>query len=152
MHRQVNALVSAGGSPGKVAHFGNALGEAGLDIEAIGGAEWKHDGPLCLVLREDNQDARDRSETVCDQPQVPWLSFATSASSPPTRPWWPGGAAAAIANSSTSTASLSASRRKAGGGRHGFRPADADDAVSRLTDAGSPRTASIIRTSPTTPT
>ena len=29
---------------------------AELDIEVIGGAEWKHDGPLCLVLREDDQE------------------------------------------------------------------------------------------------
>ena len=60
MHRQVNALVSAGGSPGKLAIFGKALGSAGLDIEAIGGAEWKHDGPLCLILREDGHEAMDK--------------------------------------------------------------------------------------------
>src|SRR5262245_65947103 len=75
MHRQVNALVSAGGSPGKLANFGKALGEAGLDIEAIGGAEWKHDGPLCLVLKEDKQDARDRFAEVCNRLHVPWLTF-----------------------------------------------------------------------------
>jgi hypothetical protein len=76
MHRQVSALVSAGGSPGKLATFGKALGDAGLDIEAIGGAEWGHDGPLSLVLREDDRAAMDKFEAVCTELKVPWLSFA----------------------------------------------------------------------------
>ena len=76
MHKQVNALVSAGGSPGKLATFALALAGAELDIEVIGGAEWKHDGPLCLVLREDNQENRDKFAEVCHQLQVPWLSFS----------------------------------------------------------------------------
>ena len=58
MHRQVSALVSAGSSPGKLAIFGKALGAAGLDIETIGGAEWMHDGPLCLIIDDgDNRAA-----------------------------------------------------------------------------------------------
>ena len=57
MHKQVSALLSAGGSPGKLALFGLALGAADLDIDTIGGAEWLHDGPLTFILKDDGDDA-----------------------------------------------------------------------------------------------
>ena len=76
MHRQVSALVSAGGSPGKLAIFATALGEAGLDIEAMGGAEWVHDGPLCLILRQDGDEAMAMFAEVCKKVKVPWTSYA----------------------------------------------------------------------------
>ena len=76
MHKQVSALVSAGSSPGKLALFGKALGDADLDIETIGGAEWLHDGPLTFILKDDGADAMERFAGVCHQHRVPWLSFA----------------------------------------------------------------------------
>jgi hypothetical protein len=77
MHKTLSSLVSAGSSPGKLANFAKALGAADLDIEAIGGAEWAHDGPLAVVLREDGEDALERFAAVCEELHVPWLSFAT---------------------------------------------------------------------------
>jgi hypothetical protein len=77
MHRQLNALVSAGGSPGKLAAFGKALGKEGLDIQTIGGAEWKHDGPLCLIIKNDGREDLDKFAKVCGRLKVPWMSFAS---------------------------------------------------------------------------
>ena len=76
MHKQVSALVSAGSSPGKLALFGIALGQADLDIETIGGAEWLHDGPLTFILKDDGAAAMKRFEGVCHDHRVPWLSFS----------------------------------------------------------------------------
>ncbi len=75
MHKQVSALLSAGGSPGKLAAFGIALGGSELDIKKIGGAEWLNDGPVTLILREDGEDKRRAFEGVCARLQLPWLSF-----------------------------------------------------------------------------
>jgi hypothetical protein len=135
MHRQVNALVSAGGSPGKLANFGNALGAAGIDIEAIGGAEWQHDGPLVVVLKDDDQATMGRFEEVCAELHVPWLSFVTVAVELEDEPGALGRAAEAIGNINIYGLLV----RKPHGNRAvvdmGFRPSDADEAVSRLAAA-----------------
>jgi hypothetical protein len=137
MHRQVNALVSAGGSPGKLAIFGKALGDAGLDMEAIGGAEWMHDGPLCLTLRHDGSAAMDKFGEVCHELKVPWLSFAIVSVELDDTPGELGRAAEAIGDDINIYRLLV---RKPHGNRAvvdlGFRPADADEAESRLRAAG----------------
>jgi len=136
MHRQVNALVSAGGSPGKLARFGRALGEVGLDIETIGGAEWKHDGPLSLVLRDDSRAAMDSFEAVCTELQVPWMSFVNVSVELDDVPGELGRAAEALDDINIYGVLV----RKPHGNRPvvdlSFRPADADEAVSRLNSAG----------------
>jgi hypothetical protein len=135
MHRQVNALVSAGGSPGKLAAFGKALGEAGLDMEAIGGGEWRHDGTLCLVLRDDDRQAMDKFEEVCDRLHIPWLSFASVSVELDDTPGELGRAAEAIDDINIYGVLV----RKPHGNRAvvelGFAPDDADQAVSRLENA-----------------
>ena len=137
MHKQVNALVSAGGSPGKLATFGKALGDAGLDIEAIGGAEWLHDGPLCLTLRDDSEDARNRFATVCADLHVPWLAFTIVRVELDDEPGSLGRAAEAVGEDINIYGVLV---RKPHGNRAvvdlGFRPGDADTAVDLLRGAG----------------
>ena len=137
MHKQVNALVSAGGSPGKLAIFATALAGAGLDIEVIGGAEWKHDGPLCLVLREDNQVNRDKFAEVCHELHVPWLSFSVVAVEMDDEIGELGRAALAIGDDINIYGLLV---RKPHGNRAvvdmGFAPSDVDTAIDRLTAEG----------------
>jgi hypothetical protein len=135
MHRQVNALVSAGGSPGKLAVFGRALGDAGLDIETIGGAEWKHDGPLSLVLRQDGHEAMERFAMVCSEHHVPWLSFINVEVELDDQAGSLGNAAEALDNINIYSLLV----RKPHGNRAvvdmGFRPNEADEAVTRLNTA-----------------
>src|SRR5262245_36548224 len=52
MHRQVASLLSTK-SPGRLAKLGNALGARGIDIATTGGAEWKHHGPVTLMIKDD---------------------------------------------------------------------------------------------------
>ncbi|HEX5015360.1 MAG TPA: hypothetical protein VFV72_14520 [Candidatus Limnocylindrales bacterium] len=134
MHKTLSALVSAGGSPGKLAEFGKALGAADLDIEEIGGAEWVHDGPLCLVLREDGRDAMDRFATVCNDLHVPWLSFATVSVELNDVPGSLGDAAEVVGDLNIYGVLV----RKPHGNRAvvdlAFQPDQADEAVARLKD------------------
>jgi hypothetical protein len=135
MHKQVSALVSAGGSPGKLANFGKALGAAGVDIEAIGGAEWMHDGPLCLVLRDDGDEGMTKFADVCRELQVPWLSFATVSVELDDVPGRLGEAAEAVGDINIYGVLV----RKPHGNKAvvhlGFERTQADEAVSRLTGA-----------------
>jgi hypothetical protein len=80
MHRQVSSLPSAGGSPGKLGQLGTALGDAGLSIQTIGGAEWKHFGPVVFVLHEDRNNPDDqlvRLSEIMQELQIPWALFRT---------------------------------------------------------------------------
>ncbi len=136
MHRQVNALVSAGGSPGKLARFGKALGDEGLDLGTIGGAEWMHDGPLCLIIKNDGQEERRRFASVCRQLKVPWVSFASVAVELDDVPGSLGAAAEAVGDINIYCVLV----LKPHGNRAmvglGFRPTEADEALSRLEAAG----------------
>lgn len=136
MHKQVSALVSAGGSPGKLARFGKALGDADLDIEAIGGAEWAHDGPLSLILREDNRAAMDRFEAVCTQLHVPWKSFANVSVELDDVPGSLGLAAEAIGDINIFGVLVRKPRGNKAVVDLGFEDGDADEAVKRLRAAG----------------
>jgi hypothetical protein len=81
MHRQLSSLLSAGGSPGKLAQLGEALGAAGIDIATIGGAEWRHFGPVTFIVKEDKGLAPDDQlaafASVMQQVQFPWIALRT---------------------------------------------------------------------------
>jgi hypothetical protein len=77
MHRQVAALIAAGGSPGRLARFGSALGDKRIDIATTGGAEWKHNAPMTLILKEDDHDQIDGFAGVMEKEKFPWLVFRT---------------------------------------------------------------------------
>ena len=53
MHKQVSSLLSAGGSPGKLAKYTRLLANQGVNIRAIGGAEWKGKGAVALLVDDD---------------------------------------------------------------------------------------------------
>jgi hypothetical protein len=136
MHRQVSALVSAGGSPGKLANFGKALGDAGLDIEAIGGAEWGHDGPLSLVLREDNRAAMAKFEAVCKRLDVPWESYANVSVELDDVPGSLGLAAEAVGDINIYGVLVRNPRGNKAVVELGFASDEVDEAVRRLEAAG----------------
>ena len=77
MHRQVAALLAAGGSPGRLARFGSALGDKGIDIATTGGAEWKHNAPITLIIKDDDHDQIDGFAGVMEKEKFPWLVFRT---------------------------------------------------------------------------
>ena len=136
MHRQVNALLSAGGSPGKLAEFGKALGDEGLDLGTLGGAEWKHDGPLCLIIRNDAREERRKFAGVCQRLHVPWMSFASVEVELDDVPGSLGAAAEAVGDINIYCVLV----LKPHGNRAvvglGFDPDQAEEAVRRLRDAG----------------
>jgi len=136
MHRQINAVLSAGGSPGKLAAFGKALGRARLDIQTIGGAEWAHEGPLCLIIKNDGREEFRRFKTVCAELQVPWMSFASVEVELDDVP----GALGAVAEAVGEINIYCVLVLKPHGNRAvvglGFDPAEAESAVTLLKDAG----------------
>jgi hypothetical protein len=78
MHRPVSSPLSGGGSPGKLAELGIALGNARISIRSIGGAEWKHVGPIVFVLHEDkgsDPDQIERLAAVMAGIELPWAIF-----------------------------------------------------------------------------
>ena len=81
MHRQLSALLSAGGSPGKLAQLGEALGAVGIDIATIGGAEWRHFGPITFIVKEDKVlgpvDQLAAVASAMQQLQFPWIAVRT---------------------------------------------------------------------------
>jgi hypothetical protein len=77
MHRQVATLIAAGGSPGRLAKLGNALGKDGIDIATTGGAEWKHSAPITLIIKDDDPAQIDGFAGVMEKEQFPWLVFRT---------------------------------------------------------------------------
>lgn len=132
MHKQVTALLSAGGSPGKLAAFGGALGAAGLNIAMIGGAEWLHDGPVTFVLDKDSQDERRAFEAICERDEIPWLSFVMVAVTLNNEPGELGRAAAAVGDINIYSVIVLDSEDGHAVVGLGIRPSKADDAVSRL--------------------
>jgi hypothetical protein len=136
MHRQVNALVSAGGSPGKLALFGIALGEAGVDIGTIGGAEWRHDGPLSVILKDDSTEQIDAFARVCHDHHVPWLIFRTVGVELNDVPGALGAAADAVGDINIYSVNVLRPHGNKAVVGLGIRPSLVDDAVARLETAG----------------
>lgn len=81
MHRQLSSLLSAGSSPGKLARLGEALGAAGIDIATIGGAEWRHFGPVTFIVKEDKGvapgDQLEAFAKVMHELKFPWIALRT---------------------------------------------------------------------------
>jgi hypothetical protein len=80
MHRQIASLLSTS-SPGRLAKLGSALGARRIDIATTGGAEWKHSGPVTLMLKNDWGTGPDDqfgafAEVMADG-EFPWLVFRT---------------------------------------------------------------------------
>ena len=145
MHKQVSALVSAGGSPGKLAAFGLALGAEGLDIETIGGAEWLHDGPLTLILKDDGDEAMQRFAGVCDQLRVPWLSFSIVAVVMNDVRGELGRAAAAVGDINIYSVLVLEARESTALVGLGIRPKEAEEVARRLRAADPPFEAEVRR-------
>jgi hypothetical protein len=80
MHRQVASLLSTS-SPGRLARLGTALGKAGIDIATTGGAEWKHSGPVTLMIKDDwgtgTDDQMRAFAKVMASEKVPWIALRT---------------------------------------------------------------------------
>ncbi len=57
MHKQLNSLLSNGGSPGKLAEYTRLLAERGENIRAIGGAEWDGRGAVAVLLDDKANEA-----------------------------------------------------------------------------------------------
>jgi hypothetical protein len=53
MHQQLSSLLAAGGSPGQLAKFARQLAERGVNIRAIGGSEWDHQGAVATLIDND---------------------------------------------------------------------------------------------------
>jgi hypothetical protein len=99
MHRQVASLLSTS-SPGRLAKLGKALGAKEIDILTTGGAEWKHSGPVTLIIKDDwgkgdANDLRGFAEVMRDE-EFPWLAFRTIEVELPDRPGSLGAAAEAL--------------------------------------------------------
>jgi hypothetical protein len=60
MHKQVSSLLANGGSPGQLARYARALARAGVNIRAIGGTEWNHQGAVAVLV----DDSIDENELV----------------------------------------------------------------------------------------
>lgn len=64
MHKQVASMLAAGGSPGQLAKYTRLLAQKGLNIRAIGGAEWDHHGAVGTLI--DNDLADDELEALVE--------------------------------------------------------------------------------------
>ena len=56
MHKQVSSVLSAGGSPGKLASFTSIVAGQGANIRAIGGAESEGHGAVALLVEDIDED------------------------------------------------------------------------------------------------
>ena len=139
MHRQVASLLSTS-SPGRLAKFGKALGDNGIDILTTGGAEWKHHGPVTLIIKDDwgkgsANDLRKFAQVMRDE-EFPWLAFRTIEVELRDEPGALGAAAEALDDINVYAVSvLETTGGKATVGL-GVRPTMVAEAIARLTAAG----------------
>jgi hypothetical protein len=139
MHRQVASLLSTS-SPGRLAKLGNALGAKGIDIATTGGAEWKHSGPITLIIKDDwgkgpQNDLASFAEVMRDE-QFPWLVFRTIEVELKDEPGALGKAAQALDDINIYAVNvLKSDGTKAAVGL-GVLPSKVGDAIQRLRDAG----------------
>ena len=138
MHRQVASLLSTS-SPGRLAKLGTALGKRGIDIATTGGAEWKHSGPVTLMIKDDwgapPEDQLYAFAEVMAQEELPWLVFRTIEVRLKDEPGALGGAATALGDINIYAVTV----LKPEGGNAvvglGVRPSQVDVAIQRLRDA-----------------
>lgn len=139
MHRQVASLLSTR-SPGRLAKLGSALGARGINLVTTGGAEWKHHGPVTLMLQDDwgaepHNDLGGFADVMADE-RLPWLVFRTIEVELADEPGALGGAATAIGDINIYAVTLlesSGSRAVVG---LGVRPSHVPEAIFRLRNAG----------------
>jgi hypothetical protein len=139
MHRQVASLLSTS-SPGRLAKLGNALGARGIDIATTGGAEWKHHGPVTLMIKDDwgsdpRNDLGGFADVMADE-AFPWLVFRTIEVDLDDRPGALGKAAAALDD--INIYAVTVLERDADHARVGLgvRPSKVGEAIFRLRAAG----------------
>jgi hypothetical protein len=139
MHRQVASLISTS-SPGRLAKLGNALGARGINIATTGGAEWKHHGPVTLMIQDDwgaepHNDLGGFADVMAEE-AFPWLVFRTIEVELADEPGALGGAAGALGDINIYAVTLlggSAGRALVG---LGVRPSQVGEAIFRLRNAG----------------
>jgi hypothetical protein len=139
MHRQVASLISTS-SPGRLAKLGNALGARGIDIATTGGAEWKHHGPVTLMIKDDwgadpQNDIGGFAEIMA-QEEFPWLIFRTVEVELRDEPGSLGAAATALDDINIYTVTVLKSEGDKALIGLGVRPSQVVAAVTRLRDAG----------------
>jgi hypothetical protein len=139
MHRQVASLISTS-SPGRLAKLGNALGARGIDIATTGGAEWKHHGPVTLMIKDDwgadpQNDIGGFAEVMA-QEEFPWLIFRTIEVELRDEPGALGAAAAALDDINVYTVTILKSEGARALVGLGVRPSQVVPAITRLRAAG----------------
>jgi hypothetical protein len=139
MHRQVASLISTS-SPGRLAKLGNALGARGIDIATTGGAEWKHHGPVTLMIKDDwgadpQNDIGGFAEVMA-QEEFPWLIFRTIEVELRDEPGALGGAAEALDDINIYTVTVLGNEGAKAQIGLGVRPSQVVEAIKRLRGAG----------------
>jgi hypothetical protein len=137
MHRQVASLLSTS-SPGRLALLGTALGDNKIDIKTTGGAEWKHSGPITLIIKNDwgaepTNDIGDFAK-VMEAGKFPWLVFRTVELELRDEPGALGRAATALGDINIYAVTLLESDGDNALIGLGVRPSQVADAVDRLKD------------------
>jgi hypothetical protein len=135
MHRQVASLISTR-SPGRLAKLGNALGVRGIDIATTGGAEWKHSGPVTLMIKNDwgagPDDQIGGFAEVMAREKFPWLVFRTIEVELKDEPGSLGAAATALDDINVYAVSILESRGDKAVVGLGVRPSQVEEAITRL--------------------
>jgi hypothetical protein len=139
MHRQVASLLSTS-SPGRLATLGNALGARKIDIATTGGAEWKHSGPITLMIKDDwgaepTNDLRGFAEVMAAE-KLPWLIFRTVAVELRDEPGALGAAGTALGDINVYAVNVLKTERNRALVGLGVRPSQVGTAVERLRGAG----------------
>ena len=141
MHRQVSALLSAGGSPGKLAQLGEALGARGISVKNIGGTEWKHFGPVLFVLHEAPGDPEDQFQALAEvmaELQFPWACLRTIEVELEDKEGQLGASAAALGDANINIYGVEVIGRHGNNAvvGYGVLPGEVRRSVQALTDAG----------------
>src|SRR3954449_7197898 len=135
MHKQISSLLSAGGSPGKLAQYTRILANQGVNVRSIGGAEWDGTGAVALLV-DDGLDEGGLIEALNAEGFPSQVIYAAEAVLPDT----PGSLADACeAIGDLHIASILVADTHGGKGlvTFGFDSAgDAEEALSRLRGVG----------------
>lgn len=135
MHRQVASLLSTN-SPGRLAKLGGALGAKDIDIATTGGAEWKHSGPVTLIIKHDDSTQLGDFADVMEAGEFPWLVFRTIEVELKDVPGSLGAAAAALGNINIYAVTIFESDGDNALVGFGVRPKLVGNAIKRLRKEG----------------
>jgi hypothetical protein len=78
MHKQVSSLLSAGGSPGKLALYTQIIADKGGNIRSIGGSEWDGTGAVAVLLDDMADEAFDELVEVLNASDFPTTTIWTA--------------------------------------------------------------------------